>query len=279
VARRNTITVNEGRQAWIMTYGDMMSLLLTFFVLLVSFSSLQDRKFHQATRSLQDAFGAQGDREAAAGTDDPLVSYLRSVTKDPEFLQEVRSMEQAILDQDLAGEVEVRLLDEGVLIELPAPLLFPSGGAKIKSKAEPILEQLARMFRKFPGDIQVEGHTDNVPINSRRFPSNWELSAARAVAVARNFHGLDIPPTRLSATGYGEFRPVADNETAAGRAANRRVEITLALRSDAPPRQDSLPLEPVSAVSPVAGPAGGNTAGRPTARAAKDPSEEQESGN
>ncbi len=262
-----------------MTYGDMMSLLLTFFVLLVSFSSLQDRKFHQATQSLKDAFGAQGNREAASGSDDPLVSYLRSVTKDPEFLREVQSMEQAILDQELAGQIEVRLLDEGVLIELPAPLLFPSGGATIKPKARPILEQLAQMFRKFPGEIQVEGHTDNVPINSRRFPSNWELSAARAVAVARNFHGLDIPPARLSATGYGEFRPVADNGTAAGRAANRRVEITLALRSDAPPQQDSLPLEPVSTVSPAAGSAGGDAAGRRAAMAAKDPSKEQESGN
>ncbi|MCP4572095.1 MAG: OmpA family protein [bacterium] len=255
MAKKKNITIKQGLDGWVMTYGDMMSLLLTFFVLIVSFSSMQETKFEQAARSLKDAFGVLAQPESIIKFNEPIVPNHAPEAADLEFLYEVRSVEKAILDQELSEQVEVHLLDDGVLFELPVPLLFPSGAADLKVEANPLLERLARMFRKFPGQVEVQGHTDNVPIHSTRFPSNWELSAARAVAVARNFHGLGLPPERLSATGYGEFRPVADNGTAEGRAENRRVEIKLTWRSEAPPRQESLPLEPVPAAEPAVDPA------------------------
>lgn len=258
MAKKKNITIKQGLDGWIMTYGDMMSLLLTFFVLIVSFSSMQQTKFEQAARSLKDAFGVLAQPESIIEFNDPLVPNHAPRESDLEFLYEVRSVEKMILDQDLSEQVEVKMLENGVVFEMPAPLLFPSGAAEVKAAASPLLERLARMFRKFPGEIRVEGHTDNVPIRSQKFPSNWELSATRAIAVARIFQSLDIPPERLSATGYGEFRPVADNGTAEGRTTNRRVEIMLTWRSEAPPRQDSLPLEPVSAAeTPPEEPSGG----------------------
>lgn len=255
MAKKKNITIKQGLDGWVMTYGDMMSLLLTFFVLIVSFSSMQETKFEQAAKSLKDAFGVLAQPESVIQFNDPLVPNHTPTETDLEFLYEVRSVEKALLDQELSEQVEVQMIEDGVLFQLPAPLLFSSGDSRLKTEADPLLERLARMFRKFPGEIRVEGHTDNIPIHSARFPSNWELSASRAVAVARNFHSLDIPPERLSATGYGEYRPLEDNGTAAGRAANRRVEVMLTWRSEAPPRQDSLPLEPDSQAAKAAEPA------------------------
>ncbi len=99
------------------------------------------------------------------------------------------------------------------------------------------------MFRKFPAEVRVEGHTDDVPIHTARFPSNWDLSAARAVAVARYFQSAGLPADRLAATGYGENRPVATNDTPEGRTANRRVEILLKWSGRDVPRQGDLPLK------------------------------------
>jgi len=112
-----------------------------------------------------------------------------------------------------------------------------------------VLDEISRFFAKYPYQIRVEGHTDDVPIHSDKFASNWELSAARAVTVARYFQGLGVVPERLAATGFGEYRPIADNATPEGRAANRRVEIFLSLdRGDAQREQEmefvpGLPLQ------------------------------------
>lgn len=252
MAKKKNIVVKKGLDDWVMTYGDMMSLLLTFFVLIVSFSSMQESKFEQAAESLKEAFGVMAQPEHVIEINKPLIPRKNDRESDLEFLFEVRNLEKVVLEENLDDQVTIETRQDGVLVRLPAPLLFKSGKAELLEVSQPLLDKLALLFRKFPGEVRVEGHTDDVPIHSPVFPSNWELSSSRAVAVARYFQGLGIPPMRLAATGYGEYRPQTTNETPEGRATNRRVEILLA-RVDAPqPAAKDLPLEaPVHLIPPV----------------------------
>ncbi|HOX26431.1 MAG TPA: OmpA family protein [Candidatus Krumholzibacteria bacterium] len=223
---KRPVIVKQGAAEWIVTYGDMMSLLLCFFVLLVSFSSMQEEKFQEAARSLRLAFGVLVDPESALRIDDPIVP--RYETAEPrDLLVEVRELETTLLDRGVSGDVQVEVLGDGILFRLEAPVLFAAGRADLQPASHDVLESLAGFLQKFPGEIRIEGHSDNVPILTDRFPSNWELSAARAGAVARYFQGYGLQPTRLAATGYGEHRPLAGNDDAEGRARNRRVEIFL----------------------------------------------------
>ncbi len=223
------IIIKQGLDDWVMTYGDMMSLLLTFFVLIVSFSSMQETKFEQAAASLADAFGVLATPESVIEFNDPLVPSHNPSDEEAEVLYEVRSVEKLILDEGLAGDVEVEVTKDGVLFRLNAPFMFESAGAGLKNEPQALLDKLSGFFKKFPYKIRVEGHTDDIPIKSGRYGSNWELSASRAVSVARYFQSMDIPPQRISATGYGEYQPIADNGTPEGRSKNRRVEIFLKL--------------------------------------------------
>jgi len=239
--KRSPITQRKP-DGWIMTYADMMSLLLTFFILIVSFSSLQQSKFKQAAQSLQEAFGILEHHESAIEFQNPVYPDLSNENVDDEVYYEMREIEQAILDNGLDQEVQVQVQDNGVLFRIQSPFLFASGQADLKDESRSILQELTVLFRKFPYQIRIEGHTDSLPISSTRYPSNWELSAARAVTVARYFQGLKLPPERIAATGFGEYHPIADNATAGGRERNRRVEIFLQLDKRDLPRGAELPF-------------------------------------
>ena len=243
MAKKKKTYIKRGYNSWVMTYGDMMSLLLTFFVLIVSFSSMQESKFEQAAESLKEAFGVMANPRHIIEFNKPLIPRKSDHEADLEFLFEVRDLERTVLERDLDDQVIIETRDDGVLVRLLSPLLFKSGQAVLLDVSQPLLDQLADLLRKFPGEVHVEGHTDNIPIRSAGFPSNWELSSARAVAVARYFQGLGIPPGRLAATGYGEYRPRESNNTPGGRATNRRVEILLARISTPAGAEHDLPLE------------------------------------
>jgi len=138
--------------------------------------------------------------------------------------------------------VNIKVTDKGIAIRINAPFLFPSGRAALKTGAVGVLDSLAVFLGKVPYPVRIEGHTDSIPINTARFPSNWELSAARAVAVTRALQGGGVAPDRIAAIGCGEYRPLAPNTTPEGRAENRRVEIFLKLEG---PRalERGLPLQ------------------------------------
>ncbi len=216
----------KGSDSWIMTYGDMMSLLLTFFVLIVSFSSIQESKFQEAAMSLSDAFGVLQSPPSVIEMRDDVVTPLKSASQ-RDILHEVREMEQSLLDMGLDQEIDIEVTEEGVAFRIHAPFLFESGKADLKSETQGVLNTLAKFIKKVPYPLRIEGHTDSIPIATKQFPSNWELSAARAVSVARYFQAQGVIPQRLEAVGYGEYHPLATNETPAGREANRRVEMFL----------------------------------------------------
>jgi len=227
---------------WILTYADMMSLLLTFFILIVSFSSLQQSKFKQAAQSLQEAFGILVHPESVIQFRNPVYPEINNETVEDAVYYEMREIEQVILDSGLDQQIQVEMQENGVRFRIQSPFLFDSGKADLKAGSRELLNGLTGLFRKFPYGIRIEGHTDNLPINSIRYPSNWELSAARSVTVARYFQGLKLPPERIAATGFGQYHPIADNDTPGGREKNRRVEIFLQLDKRDLPRGAELPF-------------------------------------
>ncbi|NOZ09058.1 MAG: flagellar motor protein MotB [FCB group bacterium] len=225
----------EEAAGWLMTYGDLMTLLLCFFVLLFSMSETKQDEFFQLMQSMRAALGQ--DVVPEAGTREGLTMINKEEEKQPIAVDELGGMIQAELDSikkeaeefiltnSLEGDVSVKVEKRGAVITVSDMLLFPPAKAEFNKEGEELLGKIAEMLKQFDYHIQVEGHTDSVPISGKQFKSNWELSANRACEIVRYLISKGIPPEKLSAEGFAEFRPVADNSTPEGRAKNRRVEI------------------------------------------------------
>jgi chemotaxis protein MotB len=225
--------VDAGAPRWVVTFGDLMSLLLCFFVLLLSFSELDRQKYKQVAGSMEKAFGVQRQNKVM---DPP--KGIKMIAKD--FDQEViatrikesigKELDEMISSEltDLKDQIEIDSSEEGVTIRLMGESTFDSGKAIIRPVMKPLLKKVAEMIRGNPSDIIIAGHTDDVPIRKGRYGSNLRLSTARASAVAEYIIGHSkIDPQRISTMGFGEYRPIATNATSAGRQKNRRVEIIL----------------------------------------------------
>lgn len=239
-----------GAPGWMVTYGDMVTLLLTFFILLFTFSSIDVKRFQEVMSAVQHSFmgrtgilmgsvgieGEEGQRldnfemsaeELLAAMGEQEAAVLEMMAQLEQTYEEVKSFLQ---EAGLEDDVQLRLEERGIVLELPERILFDTGEAVIKPDFYPILDLLSTLLAKVPNQIIVEGHTDNIPIKTFLFPSNWELSVARAVSVARYLVEVrDLPPRRFVATGYGEYHPLDTNETPEGRARNRRVSIVLSI--------------------------------------------------
>lgn len=227
----------EGAPAWMVTYSDLMTLLLVFFVLLYSFSIIDVEKFQAFLASftgvgilesgpalLEEVSPAS--QSEKIGTTADLEELLRS--RQAELLETYNLVKEFLEENGLDSQVEVRYEVRGVALDIKERILFDSGKADLKEEAMQLLDPLAQLFRKLNYMISVEGHTDNVPIHTVQFPTNWELSTARASRVVRYFieqHHLD--PRKFVAVGYGEFAPIVPNDSPANRALNRRVVILI----------------------------------------------------
>jgi chemotaxis protein MotB len=228
----------------------MITLLMVLFVVLFAMGQTDKNKMEALRSSLQRAFNVEVLRGAepsslkgssgaslippvvpAAISQEVLAMTGGSEQDGPiaQALQEVRqAVSQVPVPPDTSGRVEVGASREGIVISLAGNLLFDSGKSDLKPRGMTLLDTLAERLRTMPNEIRVEGHTDNIPIATALYPSNWELSSARATTVSRYFaEHSDIAPIRLSAAGYGEFRPVAPNDTREGRARNRRVDLVV----------------------------------------------------
>jgi chemotaxis protein MotB len=227
--RRRKERDDDGGGGWLASFGDMMTLLCTFFILIVSFSSVELIKFRKAMGALRGASGALIEEQGSA-----VAQIVQAMAAEDNILatdeldQTLKRVEETIFDLGIGYEISVNLTQEGICFRVASPIMFESGQATLKPEAYKLLTPIALLIRRFGYDIVIEGHTDNIPISSGRFPSNWELSAMRAISVLRYFterHGVN--PTNVMAVGYGEFRPIAPNNTPNDRALNRRVEILL----------------------------------------------------
>jgi len=231
-----------GLPEWLATYGDLVTLLMCFFVLLFAFSSIDAQKFEAVMQSFQGSTGILPGGKTLA--DGPLVFNgmpEAQTTESPEESQKLEALkeqvEQYLQQNNLQENIQVELDARGLLLRFKDNILFDSGKAELKTEALTILDYLGGLLSKpefAERYIRVEGHTDNVPISTSRFPSNWELSASRAASVIRHYIEKNgIRPDRFTASGYGEYYPVADNATAEGRALNRRVDIVILRESEA----------------------------------------------
>lgn len=230
-----------GLPEWLATYGDLVTLLMCFFVLLFAFSSIDAQKFEAVMQSFQGSAGILSGGKTL--TDGPLVFNgmpEAQTTESPEEsqkLQELKEKVEEYLEQNnLQANVLVELDARGLLLRFKDNVLFDSGKADLKPDALKILGFLGTVLNtpEFAERyIRVEGHTDNVPINTIRFPSNWELSTGRASSVIRYYiENTQFKPDRFTASGYGEYYPVANNDTPEGRALNRRVDIVILRESE-----------------------------------------------
>jgi chemotaxis protein MotB len=261
MARRHKHEEHANHEAWAIPYGDLITLLLAFFVVMYAMSSVNEGKYRVLSDSLVAAFqGAPktmepiqvGEKQLGPGADlaitlprQPMIDGQQQRAIQPIAMAQARQerddlagvadeVEQSMSDLIDRELVTVRRHGKWVEVEIRTDILFPSGIATLSPPAEQVLQQLAETLKPFPNAIRVEGHTDNRPISTAAFPSNWELSAARAASVVHLFTRAGMDPSRLAVIGLGENRPAQSNETADGRNANRRVLLVILRGKDRP---------------------------------------------
>jgi chemotaxis protein MotB len=234
---------------WIVTYSDLVTLLLTFFILLYSFSVIDIVKFRAfitsfqgsgvldwsssplQERSPQDTHQPTEVTATPSQQEIPVLDQISQVNQVNPLLEVYHTVQAFLQESGLEDLVGVRYEDRGIALDIRDRVLFDTGKADLRPEARQLLDKLSELLKKLPFQISVEGHTDNRPINTLEFPSNWELSAERAVRVVRYLveqKGLD--PRQFAAVGYGEHKPVAPNTSLENMALNRRVVIMIIAR-------------------------------------------------
>lgn len=282
MARRHKHEEHVNHEAWAIPYGDLVTLLLAFFVVMYAISSVNEGKYRVLSDSLFAAFRGSprtlepvqvGEKAVGSGADIQMTIVQQAMLQgqprsmlEPSpinmteaqqgsyhathstYDSETQQSEAAVLqleavakevEQAMSGLVQQQLIAVRrhglwVEVEIRTDILFPSGVATLSPEAIKVLQQLALTLQPFPNPIRVEGHTDNRPINTRLFPSNWELSSARAASVVHLFTQAGLDPARLAVIGLGEYRPAQSNDTPDGRNANRRVLLVI-LSGNVPP--------------------------------------------
>lgn len=225
--------VEAGAPKWVVTFGDMMSLLLCFFVLLLSFSEMDVAKFKEVAGALEQAFGVQ--RETPTYERPKGMTVIFQLFDGRVMQQRLRDSLNALSRRhsrrDKKGNVRIEVFEDyrGLVLRVGEEGMFRPGQAKIKPFAFPLLDDIGLLAQGVDSEIEVEAHTDDRPISTKEFPSNWHLSAIRAVAVVDYLRRAgQVPGVRLKATGRGDAVPAVPNTTERGRAINRRVEFIFA---------------------------------------------------
>jgi chemotaxis protein MotB len=222
----------EGSPAWMATFSDLMSLLLCFFVLIVSMSKIVERDFWVAAGSLRGAFGVMTANPAIISLENTPLPTMKNIQR-AIIDKSVSNMQDFIESKNLGESVKVVVQDKGVALSISAPVLFQNSEAEMEPSVYPLLEEVFKIAQGWPNVIRVEGHTDDTRIAGGEFETNWDLSFARALSVVQ--FAIDyskIHPSRLAPVAYGQHRPIADNATAEGKAKNRRIELFMEYKKE-----------------------------------------------
>jgi chemotaxis protein MotB len=257
--RREIEEEHDNKERWLVSYADFITLLFAFFVVMYSISSVNEGKYKVLSESLEGVFNAPaktiepiqvGDISPRSQSpdsreifiqpfieDSPLPSSSpkdekRDEAENQKLVNIAGEFEDSFEDLIFEEKVSVQKKDDWIEISLDDTVVFQSGGVEPVDEALPIIEKIARIMNQHDNAMLIEGHTDNVPIRSSVFPSNWELSAARAATVVRYLAIEGVSPARMGAMGYGEFQPVARNDTPAGKSKNRRVVLLISKSQD-----------------------------------------------
>ena len=248
MARKKPHEEHENLERWLVSYADFITLLFAFFVVMYAISSINEGKYRVLSDSLVSAFQekqtsdkliymGQRQSEILSGTGKPIGKSVPqrsaeeanpAVKKETEEMKQIaRNVQTAMSSLVEQGQVRVTRSPRGIMVEINASTLFPSGDATLQPNSAQALAAVAQVLSQVDNPIQVEGHTDNIPIRSLAFPSNWELSSARAGSVVRLLTEAGLPPNRLVAIGYADNKPVDTNATVEGRSRNRRVNVLI----------------------------------------------------
>lgn len=250
----------ENGERWMLTYLDLITLLMIFFVVLYSMSKVDAEKFAAVAESLNKALGGGTPSKIelaaspsgpslfltgtpsskatvpGAGTDPNNTTYTTpdananqgSGDTETTSIDAIKAkIDKFAADNGIQTTLVTSVEERGLVVSIQETLLFESGSANITDRAREVLQKVSTVLAAAPNQIKVEGHTDNIPINTAKFPSNWELSVIRAINVVHILQNDGITADRLSATGYGEFRPISHNDTEAGRGKNRRIDLLI----------------------------------------------------
>lgn len=247
VRKKRKRSSDPGVPAWMVTYSDLVTLLLTFFVLLLSMANLDPVRFTKASGSLKEAFGIHA-RPVQVEFAIPILPSTPKTKFTPVQIELTRKVHERIKAQivelELGADVDAVQKDgETIILRVNNTVLFKPGEHRLNPPSYPILRHLADIIRPLPMDLRIEGHTDDLPISSERFADNWELSMARAVSVARFFEQGDLLSLdRMATIGYGPDHPLLPNLNEENRSVNRRVDFVLRVRNisgTAPAESDS----------------------------------------
>ena len=246
--KRKRIKARNDRNRWLVSYADFITLMFAFFVVMYAISSINENKYRTLTTAIEAAFKSPAgfvntrnfidlpDKPNAAlpAPNEPTLNAPQ--TEEAEDPKEVAKKQMKSLADDIMSALEplvkagkVRLLEtqNGVTVEINDSVLFAVGQANLQTESADALRAVAQILARTRFPVTIEGHTDNTPIATAQFPSNWELSAVRATTVLRLFNAMGVNASQLTAIGYGDTRPVETNATAEGRARNRRVSILI----------------------------------------------------
>lgn len=261
MARKKQHEKEPNHERWLVSYADFITLLFAVFVTLYAMSQTDKKKVEEIMASMSASFGfttssAPKPAVVPMGALNIIPSLQKSAAiprkgrsrgSEQDFRTTKASIEAYLMKTGAQDKVAVSIDDRGLVVSLKEAGFFDSGSATLRSSSLSLLNDIVASLSSYSNSIRVEGHTDNVPINSSAFPSNWELSTARATHVLQYLMKQDFDPSQMSAAGYGEYRPVADNGSEDGRMKNRRVDIVLL--SD-----KSEKTEPHAAIAPPVAP-------------------------
>lgn len=254
MARRRKRAEHDNHERWLISYADFVTLLFAFFVVMYAISSVNEGKYKTFSDSLNVAFSQQPDAVSIAvvpSQDEQRLKVLvdkrtaRLVEQQRKVQEQMKeahdSLRQLMAPQIAQGQVGIYQTKRGVVVDISASTLFKEGEASMQPGAQDVLKQLAQVLSQREQSVEVEGHTDDVPIKNAQFPSNWELSSGRASSVVKTLISYGVPESRLIAVGMAANNPIVPNDTPEHRAQNRRVSITLVspefdrLNESAPP--------------------------------------------
>lgn len=245
MGRRKSIPhESENTERWMVSYADFVTLLFAFFVVMYAMSSVNEGKYRVLADTMTDAFkvapkspnpiqiGKENKVITSTNSTNEIIKPIKVLPKSErtyeremkQIAETVSKSVQPLIDKGLIKVSQHKLWVE---VEMNSKILFSSADSELEEEALPALKALANVLKTLPNSIDVEGHTDNVPINNEVFRSNWELSASRAASVVHLFTRYGVNPNRLSSIGYAEFRPVAKNDSSEGRLRNRRVKVVI----------------------------------------------------
>ena len=237
MGRKKKHEEHENHERWLVSYADFITLLFAFFTSMYAISSVNEGKFRILSESLAIAFSNSMYTSSKLDVGPAVVRNPRAQLTErfkKAFTGDYQCLKMLLHKLEKTKKLTLLLEERGVVIRISEGVLFPPASAEIAEGGYAVIDEIASALKGIPNAIKIEGHTDNIPISTPRYPTNWDLSSARAIAILKylvNKHHFD--PERLVAVGYGEFRPVASNDTVSGRARNRRVDIVV-LNSSTP---------------------------------------------